>query len=143
MCTRLQRLHDAGAALRKDTHTSKDDAPKAMNLEAFAKITADSFTANKRRRLETRAEKKRLRRLIEGDKPVGSDKEKVRVLIEAIRLHTNSDIEMDSTMDAQTLFQSAVKCLSQERAEQSSKETTFVGESLKLVENLNKLLESR
>lgn len=114
-----------------------------MNLDAFAKIAADSFTTNKRRRLESRAEKKRLRRLIEEDGPPGSDKEKVRVLIEAIRLHTNSDIEMDSTMDTQTLFQSAVKCLSQARAEQSSKETTFVGESLKLVENLNKLLESR
>lgn len=98
-----------------------------------------SMKAVRARRIKHRTERMQRHNPLRG--PEDRDSEaKIRALLAAIRAHTNSDEDMHSGMNADTLYQKALHCL-RENDSSARESTKMVGEAIKLISGLNVFLE--
>ena len=111
---------------------------KCPVFEAAA-VRDDSMKAGMARRFKHRSERFHRQPLprSDEDRDLGA---KVRALLAAIRAHTNSDCNMHSGMDADTLYQNALRCLGENDAS-ANESTKMVGEALKLINDLSVFLD--
>lgn len=116
------------------------------DLVSRARTRTDTMRSDQASRVKARADRvlmKRRRTESSNGPEADNYEEKTRVLIAAIRSHTNTDIELDTKMSPSQLFSHAIKCLSGQTAEASARESQFVGEALNLISNLNDVLKRR
>ena len=68
---------------------------------------------------------------------------KMRSVFCAIRAHTNTDVEFNSSMSPSELFAAVTTALNDPSTEHAAKESIFVSGALELVEKLNGMLATR
>jgi len=104
-------------------------------------------TLKEERQRRVIARKKRVAESLRVRKPLNPndhDKDaKLRSVFSAIRAHTNTDVDLNSSMSPSEIFSATLKALSEPSSDKAAKESKFVGEALELVSRLNGVLSAR
>jgi hypothetical protein len=110
----------------------------------IARCRDQTVVAQRQRRREMRKLSRKNIGIKNIEDPAGKlDRDKVRALISAIRVHTNSDIDFNVDMSPTTLFRQANTALNGPCTRHAAKESRFIGEALECVQKLNSMLSRR